>query len=338
MTATATTKLYPDAVIQGPTRKYVVKGIRGEGDLTILYDATYANGGGDRQVYIKVAKDKADNDLVWNEAGILTFLAPDPNSTFFHYVPNIIDSFETRDGHRANVIDSIPTPVASFQDILRAYPKGLDFRDVVWMYKRLLIAIGYAHMKGVVHGAVLPPHVLIFPETHGAHVVDWSYALNFASVVVPKTDPKATTPSPAAPHAKNAWDKLLADAEYDPDPDPAKPAGPPPDPNRMYVKAIAVDWEPFYAPEVLLKRTPTPATDVFMAAKCAVYLLGGNPETNQMPATVPDQMKAFFQASLLPATRARPQDAWELHDVFDRLMLQLVGPRKFRPFSLPPKS
>lgn len=332
---TTPTPVYPSGVIEGPTRRYLVKAIRAQGDLTTLYDATYANGSGDRHVVIKVTRDKADNDLVWNESGILAFLAPDPDSTFFHYVPNLIDSFEAKDGHRVNVIDSIPTPVVTFEEVQRAYPKGLDFRDVVWMYKRLLIGLGYAHNKGVVHGAIIPPHVMVFPETHGAHIVDWSYALNFAAIVVPKADPKAKA-SPAAPKPKNAWEKLLADSEYDPD--PVRPVGPPPDPNRMYVKALSVAWESFYAPEILVKATPTPATDIYMAAKCAVYLLGGNVETNQMPDSVPSQVQAFFQASLLPATRARPQDAWELHDLFDKLMLQVVGPRKFRPFTMPAKN
>jgi serine/threonine protein kinase len=323
------------SVIEGPTQRYTIKGIKAEGDLATLYDGTYANGGGDHHVVVKITRDKENNDLVWNEAGILAALAPSPTSTFFHYIPNLLDSFETKDGKRVNVLDSIPTPVASFEDILRAYPKGLDYRDVVWMYKRTLIGLGYAHTKGVVHGAVIPPHVMIFPETHGAHIVDWSYALNFASIVVPKVvDPKVKAPIP--PKAKNAWEKLLADAEYDPD--PVRPKGPPPDPNRMYVKAISVAWESFYAPEILVKRTPTPATDLFQAAKCAVYLLGGDVETNQMPDTVPPQVKAFLQASLLPATSARPQDAWELHDSFDRLMLAVVGERKFRPFVMPPRN
>ena len=39
------------------------------------------------------------------------------------------------------------------------------------------MALGFAHVNGVVHGAVLPTHVLIHPEKHGLVLVDWSYAV-----------------------------------------------------------------------------------------------------------------------------------------------------------------
>jgi serine/threonine protein kinase len=39
-----------------------------------------------------------------------------------------------------------------------------------------LVALGAAHRAGVVHGAVLPEHVLIHPELHGLTLIDWCYS------------------------------------------------------------------------------------------------------------------------------------------------------------------
>ncbi len=44
------------------------------------------------------------------------------------------------------------------------------------MWRRLLVALGAAHHAGVIHGAVLPEHVLIHPAEHGLVLVDWCYA------------------------------------------------------------------------------------------------------------------------------------------------------------------
>jgi len=353
----------PNTVLESSTRRYLVKDVRCEGDLTTVCNATYANGSGNNNVILKVTRDKADNDLVWNEMGILSFMFPPSQAQdgFYKYLPRILDSFETKDGRRVNVFAPIDGYV-SLEEVLRAYPQGLNFRDVVWMYKRLLVAIGFAHSKGIIHGAILPSHVLIHPIEHGAKLLDWSYALNFAEVVVPKACCHGTagckgvgdkhwcddkplaaakkTSTPTAPKkVHNAWEKLLEDAEYDPDPvNITLPKGPSADPNHMFIRAMSVEWENFYAPEILVKRTPMPCTDIYMAAKIAVALLGGDSVTNQLPDSVPPQIKAFLQASLLPATRARTQDAWDLHEALDKLLFQLVGKPTYRPFSMPAKN
>ena len=46
------------------------------------------------------------------------------------------------------------------------------------MWRRLLVAIGAAHRAGVIHGAVLPEHVLIHPAEHGLVLVDWCYSVS----------------------------------------------------------------------------------------------------------------------------------------------------------------
>jgi hypothetical protein len=54
--------------------------------------------------------------------------------------------------------------------------RRLDPRDAAWIWRRLLTGLGWAHRAGVVHGAVLPEHVLVHPERHGVVLVDWCYS------------------------------------------------------------------------------------------------------------------------------------------------------------------
>src|SRR5690606_6533500 len=50
-------------------------------------------------------------------------------------------------------------------------------RDAAWMWRRLLVGIGFAHRTGVLHGAVLPDHVMIHPEDHGLVLVGWCHSV-----------------------------------------------------------------------------------------------------------------------------------------------------------------
>ncbi|WBB78179.1 hypothetical protein O7606_18285 [Micromonospora sp. WMMD882] len=95
-------------------------------------------------------------------------------------MPRLVDSFRHRDTdtgaeRRVNVLAAVPG-LRSLADVRRAYPDGLDARDVAWMWRRLLVALGLAHRAGVTHGAVLPPHVLIEPDGHGVVLVDWCFS------------------------------------------------------------------------------------------------------------------------------------------------------------------
>lgn len=63
----------------------------------------------------------------------------------------------------------------SLADVMKKYPKGIDERDMVWMFKRLLAAIWTAHSTGVVHSAVRPEHVLLNLKTHGIWLIDWMH-------------------------------------------------------------------------------------------------------------------------------------------------------------------
>lgn len=129
------------------------------------------------QCVVKVSATVADNDLVQHEVHNLRCLWPagEPETKFLRYLPRLVTSF-VADGLRHNVL-TLAEGHVSLVDVMRVYPDGLDYRDAAWMLKRVLSALGFAHELGVVHGAILPEHVLVHPTGHGAKIVDWCYSV-----------------------------------------------------------------------------------------------------------------------------------------------------------------
>ncbi|MEV4479934.1 serine/threonine protein kinase [Micromonospora coxensis] len=143
------------------------------GDLADLYDV-----GADR--LLKLPRHPADNDLMAREAHALRVIEERGDPRYLPYVPRLVDSFRHRDPdtgaeRRVGVLASVPG-LRSLDEVRAAYPDGVDGRDAAWMWRRLLVALGLAHRAGVVHGAVLPRHVLIEPDAHGLVLVDWCFS------------------------------------------------------------------------------------------------------------------------------------------------------------------
>jgi serine/threonine protein kinase len=90
----------------------------------------------------------------------------------------------------------------------------------------------------------------------------------------------------------------------------------------------------FYPPEVSLKKPATPATDIYMAAKSIIYLLGGE-ATGILPVDMPRYLQSFLQGCSMKNQRARPQDAGELYREFKEHMEKWYGPKKYFPFNMP---
>jgi hypothetical protein len=153
---------------------YRVGGLVAAGDLADLYavDGTAA--------LLKVPRLAADNDLMAAEAAALGRLGRDGEAKHRAYAPRLIESFTHEDGARVRRTANIIERQAGFiplSDVEAAFPSGIDPRDAAWMWRRLLVALGWAHRAGIVHGAVLPEHVLIHPAAHGLVLVDWCYSV-----------------------------------------------------------------------------------------------------------------------------------------------------------------
>jgi serine/threonine protein kinase len=109
-------------------------------------------------------------------------------------------------------------------------------------------------------------------------------------------------------------------------------------PSGEPLTAISGTWESWYPPEILRGGVVTPAADIFLAARCFVYLLGGNLATGELPSKVPEPLHRFIRSCLLPAAARRPSDAGELREEVGDILRSLYGPRTFRKFVMTPMS
>ena len=249
------------------------------------YDRILEEDGPTLDGVIKIAKDTSYNDLGQNEAKILEKLFPKQagDVKFYRYLPRLLETFELPVSGRQAVVLPLFREHLTLKDILQAYPTGIDFRDMVWMFKRTLVGTGFVHKNGVVHGAILPDHVLVHPTGHGAKLLDWSFAIEAGD----------------------------------------------------HIRGISGGYSDYYPPEVFDKEKALPATDIYMTAKCAVALLGGNVVTNEMPTTVPKEIQVFLERCLVKNPHRRLSDAWDVHEQFDVLLQKLVGKPTYRPFAVP---
>jgi hypothetical protein len=143
------------------------------GDIANLYRVS--------QGLLKIARDPADNDLMRREATALARLRDAVAPAWLAYFPRLVETQrrdDIRSGIRrhANLIGQL-SGFRSLAEVRAAFPAGIDPRDAAWMWRRLLVAVGAAHRAGVIHGAVLPEHVMIHPGEHGLVLVDWCYSV-----------------------------------------------------------------------------------------------------------------------------------------------------------------
>ncbi len=100
------------------------------------------------------------------------------------------------------------------------------------------------------------------------------------------------------------------------------------------IRNIPARYQDWYPPEVQHQRPASPATDLFLAARCLIYLASGDPVMNRMPEAVPAPMQRFLKTCLLESAAMRPDDAWALMEEFDDLLYALYGPPRFHELPL----
>jgi serine/threonine protein kinase len=288
----ATSAEFAPFLIRTKTHSYSVERLLFRGDLCSLHGCSPLNGNEQSRVIAKVPIAPGDNDLVSNEARILEHLRSNENyGTCRHFVPQLLDALPYREKatgvtRQVNILE-YTAGLYSLKEVRKAYPKGVDSKDMAWIWRRLLVALGFAHASHVIHGCVLPTHILIHPAQHAVVLIDWSYAV---------LDPAQT---------------------------------------GERICAISSAYRNWYPAEVFAREEPTPTLDVFMAARCMIDLLGGDPEQQTFPETVPWQLQSFLKGCTLSSPQTRPQNTHVLLEEFDILIERLWGPRKFRAFIMP---
>lgn len=144
-----------------------------------VYPCRFDDGGRLRMAALKLVRDPHQNGLAQNELAALRALAAAPEADKFSaYFPRLIEAFLYQDAggeHQAGVFEH-SRGWYSLADVQRVYPHGVDAKDMAWMFRRLLTALGFAHRSGIGHGAVNPHNVWILPEDHGLMLTGWESA------------------------------------------------------------------------------------------------------------------------------------------------------------------
>jgi serine/threonine protein kinase len=268
--------------VASPRRTYTLLDRLGAGDAADVHLAR-AEGEAETHFVLKTARAPGGLVLLENERRTLVRLSARARDTSYHkYLPDLLESFTSADGsaRRVNVFAYDPG-FYTLEQIHERHP-ALDGRHLAWIFKRLLTVLGFSHCQGIVHGAILPCHVLLHTAGHGLRLVGWGQSVRIG----------------------------------------------------RRIETVSPRFEDWYPPEVRKKQPTSPATDLFLAARCLIYLAGGDPVRDRMPDAVPEPLRRFVQSCLLEGVLMRPDDAWALLDEFDELLHRLYGPPKFHDLSM----
>lgn len=163
-------------------RTYLVEGHLAAGESAEVYRGRWVVRLGEL-VILKIARHKPDGDALRHEAAFLRRLADSPAVGADHFarlLPTPIALAPVQVAGTERVVSVMQWRSGfhtSLQDAIEAFPDGLDGRVLVWIFKRLLELLAFTHRAGVLHGAVLPSHVLVHPRDHGAILVGWGAAV-----------------------------------------------------------------------------------------------------------------------------------------------------------------
>jgi hypothetical protein len=152
--------------------QYEATAVLSPGDLATVYDARRSSDGA--HVAMKIADDPLDNDLIQAEVSALRILFSEPSPQQKH-LPVVLDQVHTRDGRLGTVFEYLDG-----YDLLKVrerLPRGLPVRHMIWVMRRCLSVLGWAHSRGVLHGNLDPAHILLRAQDHNVWLIDWCYAI-----------------------------------------------------------------------------------------------------------------------------------------------------------------
>ncbi len=152
------------------------------GDLSDVYSGERARWPTEL-VIIKLLRDRQNITLFDNEWEVLQALqrSDAPGSdTFTTLIPQPVlhgdISSGPQAGRRVNIFRRASGFRYTFDDVLQAYPQGIPPRASIWVWRRILEVLSFLHNSKMVHGAVLPSHLLLQENDHGVRLVGYSTA------------------------------------------------------------------------------------------------------------------------------------------------------------------
>lgn len=165
-------------VIRTKKHTYELKHLFHKNDTFTKYITTYDDG--HKEAWLFILNSPTDNDLAETHIEAIKKIDDVP-SDYRLFFPAIIESFDYRDEQTGETRKIISTHVApgfrTMSDILDVYPDGISGRDVAWMFRRMLVAVGNAHELNIVNGAPTFDSFMIHDAQHGIILSDWQYSV-----------------------------------------------------------------------------------------------------------------------------------------------------------------
>jgi len=138
------------------------------------YDAGY------EKAIIVIPSAAQDNDLIENYSAMLHKLKNEVDPKYSAFFPFFLEAFKFKiNGQVKQLLAySQPENLFTLKQVKEEYPEGIHGRDIAWIFKRVLVAIGNAHDKNIIHGGINLDSILIEPDQHGVLLTSWQYAVN----------------------------------------------------------------------------------------------------------------------------------------------------------------
>ena len=163
-------------VINTKADSYTLKSKLSSGDISDVYTGENKH---KRSILAKIVRTPANNDLAANEAKVVKQIKENliaKSLIVEQHIPDLLDSFELNDGKLKKRVNIFLYKAGGYTlaQVKQAYPNGVKLEDAAWMFNRILGALIGAHIAGIVHGSIIPDHVLIYPKTHNGILLDWT--------------------------------------------------------------------------------------------------------------------------------------------------------------------
>jgi len=257
------------------TRHFIARG-----EISDVYLAERARRPTER-VLLKVLREPEHGPLFDREWEVLDKLqqSESPGAAFFTalvpqpVVRGLVDNGPYQ-GRRAMAFRWATGFRKTLEGVRQAYPQGIDPQISIWMWRRILEQLTFLHRSGIVHGAVLPPHILVEDGDHGIRLVGYSAAGESGT-------PLAT---------------------------------------------FCSRFEPFYP-----ARRLSPGADVRMSARSIAFVLGGEGECVDVPASVPEPLADLIRKVAADGA----ENAWNVRESVGKMARALYGPPSFHPLMMP---
>jgi predicted RNA-binding Zn-ribbon protein involved in translation (DUF1610 family) len=152
------------------------------GEISEVHEAKRARWPSER-VVLKVLRDRRSLTAFDHEWDVLTELQGSGARGAEAFLPRLPQPVVRGDvdsgawaGSRAMILRWAHGFEHTFEAVAREYPEGIEPRASVWAWRRILEALSFIHASGIVHAAVVPPHLIVQDGEHGVRLVGFGHA------------------------------------------------------------------------------------------------------------------------------------------------------------------